>query len=70
MQEKSTPTSTMTSEPEAAALAIIRLDGFCLCDGFLPRRADHLCVRMELSDSKRAAILGLTSASLLGIKSE
>ena len=34
MQEKSTPTSTMTSEPEAAALAIIRLDGFCLCDGF------------------------------------
>jgi hypothetical protein len=30
MQEKSTPTSTMTSEPEAAALAIIRLDGFCL----------------------------------------
>jgi hypothetical protein len=38
MQEKSTPTSTMTSEPEAAALAIIRLDGFCLCDGFLPRQ--------------------------------
>jgi len=25
---------------------------------------------MELSDSKRAAILGLTSTSLLGIKSE
>jgi hypothetical protein len=69
MQEKSTPTSTMTSEPEAAALAIIRL-GSAFATGSCPGGSDHLCVRMELSDSKRAAILGLTSTSLLGIKSE
>jgi hypothetical protein len=31
---------------------------------------DHLRVPAELSDSKRVAILGLTTARLLGIKSK